>query len=220
MPLAMRSLLLAAALLGLPSCIRVMPPRMRMCDPLVPCQAQKSCVAGRCQPDGPAPPLIQTTRRLLLQPVEAAYLRRGDSPSGGALPPLFPLGRDGDDALLLRFSAPLAPDAAVVEAYVLLERSDAVDADPVPIALHAERIVEPWDARAVSWATQPRLEETRSPSTLVPPAGPPLVRIDVRALVQRWRTHDPGDQGIAIVAENASPTGIAFASGRLELYVK
>jgi len=37
------------------------------------------------------------------------------------------------------------------------------------------------------------------------------VRIDVRSLVRRWRLHAADDQGIALVVDRASPTGIAFA---------
>jgi hypothetical protein len=99
----------------------------------------------------------------------------------------------------------------VVEAYLLLQRSDAVDADPAPVSLHAARIVTPWDSRSVSWATQPALEDVRLPSTRVDPAGRTVVRLDVRALVARWALHDRRDQGIAVVAESASPTGISFA---------
>ena len=46
---------------------------------------------------------------------------------------------------LLRFSVPLAPEAVVLEAYVLLERASDVDCDPAPIDLHAARVTAPWD---------------------------------------------------------------------------
>ena len=196
--------------------------RQRMCDAKSACPSHTACVAGRCQREG-ADPAILATRRIVLEPAAIAYLRRGDSPSGGAVPSLFTLGRrgDGDEVVLLRFQAPLAPDAVVVEAYVLLERSDAVDMDPAPVGLYAVRVVGPWDARGVSWATQPPLQDTRSPLTeLVPAAGRTLVRIDVRELVQAWQRHDPRDQGIAVVAQSKTATGASFASGRLELYVK
>jgi hypothetical protein len=128
------------------------------------------------------------------------------------------LGQAGSEAvLLLRFSAELAPDTSIIEAYVMLDRARTVDADPVWIGIHAERIEDAWDPRAVAWANQPRLGDTRSSSTWVAPAGGSLVRVDVRALVRRWRTHDPRDQGIGIVAENTSPTGIAFALASEEL---
>jgi hypothetical protein len=193
-----------------------------MCDAQSACPSKTACVAGRCQREG-ADPAILATRRIVLDPTDVAYLRRGDSPSGGALPSLFTLGRraDGDELLLLRFQAPLPPDATVVEAYVLLERSDAVDMDPAPMGLYAMRVVGKWDSRDVSWATQPPLSDVRSPLTpLVPSVSRALVRIDVRGLVQAWQRHDPKDQGVAIVAENATATGATFASGRLELYVK
>jgi hypothetical protein len=154
-------------------------------------------------------------RRIVLAPIDVAWVRRGDvtPPKEGAMPAVFTLGRgaDGDAVLLARFSAALPKDARVVEAYLLLQRSDAVDADPAPISLHAARIVAPWDSRSVSWATQPAVEDVRLPSTRVDPAGRTVVRLDVRALVARWALHDRRDQGIAVVAENASPTGISFA---------
>jgi hypothetical protein len=72
---------------------------------------------------------------------------------------------------------------------------------------------------------QPRLEETRSPSTTVTPAGGRLVRLDVRDLVQRWRARAKEDHGLAIVADDTSPTGTAFTlvqgqGARLEIYLK
>jgi hypothetical protein len=47
----------------------------------------------------------------------------------------------------------------------------------------------------------------------------------VRELVRQWGRRDPHDQGIAIVAENETPTGMAFAltsdvEPYLELYLR
>jgi hypothetical protein len=194
--------------------------RPRMCAGPTECGAAAACVSGRCQRND-AVAAVQSARRLLIQPSAVAYVRRGEGATDGALPALVTLGRvaEGEARLLLRFSIPAIPN--VVEAYVLLERSDAVDIDPAPIALHAARIVDPWDARSVSWARGPAIEESRSPSTTVLPTAGSLVRIDVRDLVQRWRARDTHDQGIAIVAEGSSPLGVTFAPApRLELYVK
>jgi hypothetical protein len=129
------------------------------------------------------------------------------------MPAIFTLGREAEGAatLLMRFSLSLPKDAKIVEAYVLLSRSDGIDADPSPISLHATRIIDSWDSASVGWATQPRTEEVRTPSTRVDPVGRIVTRVDVRAIVERWALHDRRDQGIAILAENASPTGIAFA---------
>jgi hypothetical protein len=153
------------------------------------------------------------TRRIVAAPVDYAFLRRGDPPSHGALPPIFTLGRarDGDAILFLRFSVPLPPDATVVEAYLLLTRSDELDVDPTPISLHATKIIDPWSGGSISWASQPRLEEVRAPSTAVNPASPSLVRLDVRDLVLHWRSHEKNDQGIAVVAENSTAAGTTFA---------
>lgn len=180
-----------------------------MCARTTECAVGSACVAGRCQREG-ATPAISAARRIVLEPAAVAFLRRGERCCGGALPPFFTLGRRGGDSILLvRFEAPLPPDASIVEAYLLLDREGAVDSDPTPIALHAARVVDAWDPRDVSWALQPRIEEVQSPSTIVPIARP-IVRIDVRSLVQRWRVHDPRDQGIAVVAEMSSTTGVSF----------
>jgi len=186
-------------------------PRARMCVASSECSAKSECVAGRCQPDkANVKPAIDAARRVVAHPVDLAYLRRGDDASGGALPPLFALGRDSA-VLLLRFSVALPAAANVVEAYVVLRRSDAVDDDPVAIFLHATRIVQSWEGRSTSWALQPRVVESRLPATVVVPGGPSLVRLDVRDLVRQWPKHDPDDQGIAIVAGNESRSGSTFA---------
>jgi hypothetical protein len=184
----------------------------RMCSLPSECGAQAACVAGRCQRTT-GMPAIQQTRRLVVDPVAVAYLRSIDSPREGALPTSFTLGRDadGEARLYLRFDVPIAKEATVVEAYLLLERADVADADPGPIALHAARVVDPWDPRTISWARQPRIEETRSPVTTVTSSGRVRVRVDVRDLVLRWRSHDRKDQGLVVVADAKTGTGIAFS---------
>ena len=210
-------------------------PRPRLCVASSECASQNACVAGRCQSEKPnAKPAALSARRLVVRPVDLAYVRRGDdrlSPdSRGALPPAFALGRDSA-VLLMRFKAALPANATIVEAYVVLRRDASVDDEPAPISLHATRIVEGWDARSISFARQPLLAQTRLPTTVVAPNGPSLVRLDVREIVLQWAKHDPSDNGIAVVAENQSPSGTMFAfrsSGApapdvepyLELYVR
>jgi len=155
-------------------------------------------------------PAIDAARRVIVHPVDLAYLRRGDGPTRGALPPLFALGRDAA-VLMMRFSVALPTTANVVEAYVVLRRSDAVDDDPAPISLHATRIVDAWEGRSITWALQPRSVDTRAPASVVESGGPTLVRLDVREIVRQWPKHDSRDQGIAIVAENETRTGTTFA---------
>jgi len=182
-----------------------------MCTASSECATQSACVAGRCQPDRPnVKPAVDAARRLVVRPTDLAYLRRGEGPTGGALPPVFALGRDSA-VLMMRFSVPLPSTATVVEAYVVLRRSDAIDDDPAPISLHATRIVDGWKQRSISWARQPRVVDARTPATVVEPGGPSLVRLDVRDLVRQWPKHDPRDQGIAIVADNETRTGTTFA---------
>jgi len=180
-----------------------------MCTGEADCGAQASCVAGRCVAHG-ATPAIDTARRLLFLPTDIAYLR-SDTDTRDAV--TGALGSSGAlrAVVLLRFSARLPPEANVLEAYVVLERAADSDADPRPISLYAARIAEAWDSRGVSWARQPRIEEAGAPVTRVRPSAGRLVRLDVRALVQRWRRRSGEDFGIAVRGDEASSSGIVFA---------
>jgi hypothetical protein len=152
---------------------------------------------------------------------QIAWLRRDDPPFGvegvglaarPGQPAAAPLGRtsDGDAVLLLRFAVPLPPELTVVEAYVLLDRVAGAVVSVDPVVLHALRVVEPWRAEAASWPRMPRLEEVRAGETWVGPTSSHVVRVDVRDLVRRWRSHDPRDQGIALRARKTTEAGATF----------
>jgi hypothetical protein len=195
--------------------------RDRLCVSPTECGTASACVAGRCQAlarddaGRPIPPEIASplVRRVVVSPTDIAYVSAHGGETPSALPPVLVLGREGDGAaLLLRFAVPIAPQESVVEAYVLLDREDVVEGDPQPISLHAARIIDAWDGRSISYARAPRWEETGSPGAVVTGTGKPLVRIDVRDLVSHWKERDPRDQGIAILADRTSRTGMAFAA--------
>jgi hypothetical protein len=197
--------------------------RPRMCSAASECFAGSQCVAGRCQltSDGGWIPQISEqsdagaiVRRVVVSPVDVAWMKPGDGTNeASAMPAIFPLGRraDGNAVLFVRFAVPLARETQVVEAYLLLARSESMDADPTPISLHACRIAERWDSRSLSWATQPRIEDLGLATSRVDGQSPTLVRLDVRRLVAKWAEHDSRDQGIAVVAEGESATGVPFA---------
>jgi hypothetical protein len=206
-------------------------PPLRMCTAAGDCGGASSCVAGRCVAHGSVP-AISTARRMLYDPVQVGFTRRGADARSPGVPAVAALG-GGDGALALaRFSVRLPPEATVLEAYVLVGQVLDVDSDPGPIAVHAARVVEPWDERSLSWAVQPRIEEVGSPITQVYAGGRALIRLDVRAIVERWRRRSADDLGIAILAEAirgradagpASRTGVAVALApgpKLELYVR
>ncbi len=169
---------------------------------------------------------MNRAHRWLYAPVDTALVARGmrgmrdewafDGRVPAASPAQAPhslatLGK-GDGALvLLRFAITLPPEADVLEAYLLFRQADAVDADPDPILLHAARVTDPWDGRSVTWAHAPRLVEVGAPVTRVGAATGRIVRLDVRAIVQRWRRRPGEDFGIAVVAEGPSATGVTFA---------
>ncbi len=195
--------------------------RDRLCASATECGTTSACIAGRCQPTlkddaGRAiPPMIASpqVRRVVAAPIDVAYVSTSRSGKPSDLPPVLVLGRSGDSArLLLRFAVPIAEEESVVEAYVLLDRADVVESDPNPISLHAARIIDAWDGRSISYARQPRWEETGSPGAIVSGGGRPLIRIDVRDLVTHWKERDPRDQGIVILSDDTSRTGMAFAA--------
>jgi hypothetical protein len=178
-----------------------------MCAQESDCGAQASCVAGRCVAHG-ANPAIDTAQRVVVSPVDVGWVSR----DGGGSPSVATLGRQGaPSAAFLRFALPLPPELSVLEAYVVLERVASVDADAAGVVLHAAPVISPWDGASLSWARQPRVEEVGSPLTRVPASASPLVRIDVRDLVLRWRRRGREDLGLAILADTASTTGIAVA---------
>ena len=204
----------AASLLALVLSAACLPPP-RMCAQESDCGAQASCVAGRCVAHG-AMPAIDSARRLLVEPADVGYVLRGDD-DGARTAAVARLGRAGQPGIVfLRFAAPLAPEVRVLEAYLLLERAPDVDVDPATVPLHAARVIGPWDSRSLSWARQPRVEEVGAAVTRVVPGGGPLVRLDVRDLVQRWRGRARDELGVAIVADAESPTGVALALAPLD----
>jgi hypothetical protein len=212
-PFGVAVLCLLSALALLPACVR----SPRMCAAEVGCSPGASCVAGRCLAHD-ALPAIATARRLVYEPVDVAYVRpHAPADTVG----VAALGR-GDGAMIIaRFSVALAPEESILEAYVLLDRAADVEVDPVPVTLHAARLVQQWQSETVSWAHQPRLEEVGAAETGVRPSSGATVRLEVRGLVERWRRHDRDEMGIAVVAEGRSATGVAFVlPPRLELYVK
>lgn len=207
MPKPLTPLALAPVLAAVFLAACMTPPRM--CAYESDCGGQASCVAGRCVAHG-ATAAIDTARRLLFFPVDVAYV----GPHGDAdRPATATLGRAGERGaiVLSRFEASLPPEATVLEAYLLLERPAGVDTDPTPVVLHAAPIIDRWDARSVSWARQPRVEEVGAPVTRVFAASGPLVRLDMRVLVQRWRRRTGVDFGVAVVAEGESATGVVVA---------
>jgi hypothetical protein len=154
-------------------------------------------------------PAIDAARRLLFAPVDVGCVRQDGDARDVAM---ATLGRSGERAAaFLRFDAIIPPEATVLEAYLLLERATDVDMDSTPVALHAARVVSPWDGRSLSWARQPHVEEIGSPVTRVVPASGPLVRLDVRELVQRWRRRGREEFGVAVLADTESVTGVVLA---------
>jgi hypothetical protein len=183
-----------------------------MCSSETDCGTQASCVAGRCVARG-ATPAIATARRLLVEPVDIGWVRRSDGPGGD----VALLGRGDGAVVFARFSVQLAPEAKVVEAYLLLERAPGIDADPSPVTMHAARVTGAWDGRSLTWGSQPPVEEIGAPVTRVTATSGRWVRIDVGSLVDRWRKRGPGELGVAVVTEGQSATGLPIALGPVDV---
>jgi hypothetical protein len=187
-------------------------PRPNMCAEAQDC-GRASCVAGRCQSDA-GPPQVDTASRYIYEPVDLACVREED-PEPTAMPPYCVLGRADSARLLVRYSVPLSDQADVVEAYVVLHKIETVQPDPIPLSLHASRIVGDWRGGSTLAATLPAFEPGRTAETHV--GWGDIVRVDVREIVKKWRRRDPNDRGIVIEAtSSASASGSAVISGSRE----
>ncbi len=150
--------------------------------------------------------------RILVRADRIAFIEPEGKDPNGAVPSLVVLGRQGTGArALFHFGVTLPAKGTLKSATILLTRSSDVDMAPSPVELHAERIVDPWDARLVSWPEQPRLVDVRTQHVLVRRDGAKTVRVDVKNIVQGWPLKDPSDQGIALVADSSTLTGAAFS---------
>jgi hypothetical protein len=150
--------------------------------------------------------------RIVVGADEIATIDSGDSDHRGAMPAVFILGRSSENTrLFLRFTLHLPTTGVMRSANLLLTRTGDIDMAPAPVELHAARIVDPWNARSITWPFQPRIEDVRAPHTTVFSAGAKIVRLDVRSIVQDWPLGDPNDQGIAVVSDRVSSTGTSFA---------
>jgi hypothetical protein len=130
----------------------------------------------------------------------------------GAMPAVFVLGKTNESArLFLRFAVRLPKNGVMRSANLLLSRTDSIDMAPGPIELHAARVIDPWDARSITWPFQPRVEEAHAPHTIVSSASAKIMRLDVRSIVQDWPLRDPNDQGIAVLSDRGNTTGASFA---------
>jgi hypothetical protein len=210
----MRATLLFAIAASLAAPLPACATRPQLCRGATECRAGLECVAGMCEG---APSPLAGSRRIVLSPSDIAVVESG-APAGGSLPSILTLGRAMDrQELLLRFDLELDRSATILRASVMLDRSDAIVSDPAPVSVHAERVIGRWDPRLVTWATTPAVQDVRSPRTVVLPAGPARVRIDVTDIARRWLSRDAADHGVVIVAENTTPTGVAFALGSTSL---
>ncbi len=204
-----------ARLALLPALLPACAPPPRMCFTEGDC-GRAACVAGRCLASG-ATAAVLSSRRLLLDPVEIGWVRRGSGGSGNPATDVAVLGREDAARLFLRFDVPLPREATLVEGFLLLERAPGLDADTEPLALHVESVEGRWDARSLSWAQQPAVVGVGAARTTVVPAVAGIVRLDIRPLLERWRRRgregDPASGGLAVVAEPAGPSGSASPSG-------
>ena len=108
----------------------------------------------------------------------------------------------------------LRPEESVVEAFLAIERAPDVASDPVPIVVHAVRVLDRWDGRSLSWATQPRVEDVRLPETRVSPASSARVRLDVREARPALASQRNDPLALAVLADAARLDGHARSRSR------
>jgi hypothetical protein len=189
------------------------------------CAQGQTCTAGRCAALG-AEVAPSDARRMLVAPSEIAVVSsRGES---GSLPAEIPLGSSsaGSTVLLLRFPTPWGNRTRVALALLTLEPSPGALPEAEQVSVTVARVLEPWTPSGVSWGRLPRISapEGRAFATARPPK---TLRIDVTAIVQRWASERPTDQGLALVTTADVPVGATYASGasgargpRLDVYLR
>ncbi|MFO0678803.1 MAG: hypothetical protein U0169_19890 [Polyangiaceae bacterium] len=185
------------------------------CTAAVGCPGRATCVAGRCVEEGGTPAILGA-ERVVFRPVDAlAVVARDD---GTDRPRVVVARKDApDDTVLLRFDVAIPKAARVVEAFVVFDAVNDGTSPPAPVALHLARTSAPWSSRGTTFATRPRLSEVRSPVAIVDPASRGHVRLDARAIVAAWRKDGSADQGVALVADRTSTSGVALATGILDV---
>lgn len=188
------------------------------------CEAGRTCVVGRCRPEGelPAP---EDALRVVLSPVDMAVIASRDA---ARAPETVTLGREGGGTveMLLRFESTLREGAEVTSAFVVLDPVVAAPPAGSPTSVEAARILEPWSPATVTWGRQPRLALPHAAGVLRARPGAPS-RVDVTALVRDWRRRLPDDHGIAIIVRGSDAAGSTFSLGttsgggpRLDAYVR
>jgi hypothetical protein len=197
---------------------------LRRLIPLLGMFAASCSRAPRAQT--PAEVAPADSQRIIVSPSELAVVssRGGD----GSVPTEIALGSAsaGATVLLLRFPTPWGNRARIARAFLTFEPSPGATPESQPVAVSVSRILEPWSASQVSWSRMPRLSTTEARAVAV--TGPPQpLRIDVTAIVERWKRGRADDQGIALTAPADAPVGAIYSSGisgapgpRLDVYLR
>lgn len=215
---------LAAALCG---CAQS-PPGPPLCNEPGTCAEGRTCVVGRCRPDGGAPAPIESRRLVLMPDAAAVVSSSGPSGGGGELPEALAFGRSASGAvsLLLHFSVPIVERGEVAAAFLVLDPLAGAPQPGSAVPLEVARILDPWRPETVSWGRHPQLDLPEKAGAVGPSLLAPA-RLDVTHLVRAWAERRPDDHGIAVLASATDPFGATFSLGisegrgpRLEVYVR
>lgn len=215
---------LAAALCG---CAQS-PPGPPLCNEPGTCAEGRTCVVGRCRPDGGAPAPIESRRLVLMPDAAAVVSSSGPSGGGGELPEALAFGRSASGAvsLLLHFSVPIVERGEVAAAFLVLDPLAGAPQPGSAVPLEVARIIDPWRPETVSWGRHPQLDLPEKAGAVGPSLLAPA-RLDVTHLVRAWAERRPDDHGIAVLASATDPFGATFSLGisegrgpRLEVYVR
>lgn len=174
------------------------------------CSAEANCFDGTCPPASSLP--ARSATRVVAKPVALAWVRKGSADAEA----VATLGGEKNGRLLLRFAVPIEDADRIVAAHLVLTR---VHGQP-PLSqgegegavLRAERIVDPWDERLVSWGNQPRTFDIGLARVRAYGARLDRLRVDVKDIVRRWPRRDASDQGIAIVGDGAPSVDVALST--------
>lgn len=204
------SLLLCAAFLSA-ACAPSLPGRA-VCSATTPCEAQKSCIVGRCRPtqDVPVP---QTALRHQFEPVATAQL------DGGLASPLQePIVLSEDHTLLLRFAIALPPRAQLQSAWLELHRSPQCPPRAAQVKLGISHVFSRWQeptkARWLRLRLSRRMHAATTRATRITP-----LRVEVTHVVRKGMAQSARFHGLLLGVDRAEGTKasprLCYSSGLL-----
>jgi hypothetical protein len=197
-------------------------PALQPCRSPSVCSENEECLAQRCVPLG-ADPVDPGSRRLVLEPLQVAVVRRQRAAAGG-LPASVTFGgpTDQSEQLLLRFPEAWA-GTDVSAAFLLLRPAPSAAPSASDVPLDVALAASSWSSGSTAEAPSIRSPHSAGVGRTRPPA---TLRIDVTALLRELASQPGQGHGFVVRAREESTRGAVYSTGadglapRLDVYFR